>query len=78
MDKKTTTTGSSFEKQWKLANSLNLDFYPQLIEKATELGITVVQVHDSLTFSGPPDQVEELLTWIKEESNTILKKRRLG
>ena len=61
------TSFENLEKQWKEAERLYSDFNLQLISKATELGVSVIQVHDTLEFSGLLESQNKLLAWMKKK-----------
>lgn len=59
------TNFEALEKQWKLAEQINRELAPQLLKKAEELGVTIIQIQDSLELGGPLEQANKLLAWMK-------------
>lgn len=62
-----TTSFENLERQWKAAEQLNNKLTPQLYNKAKELGVTIVQIHDSFEFGGLLENQSKLLAWMKKK-----------
>jgi len=71
----TKTSFENFEEQWKQAELLDNKLLPLLYEKAKELGVTIVQIHDSLILSGSIGKPEELYNWMKAKTAELLSKQ---
>lgn len=62
-----------FLEQWKQAEVLNKYLYIGLAEKAKELGISILSIHDSFVLEGPPDEVNKLLDWMRTKVQIYIK-----
>lgn len=63
----TITSFEDFERQWRAAEQIKNELASQLIQKAVELGVTIIQVHDSLELGGLLENQNQLLAWMKDK-----------
>ena len=60
------TSFENLEKQWKEAEKLNQEFLPKLHQKAKELNVGIILIHDSIELVGLIENQNKLVAWVKD------------